>query len=722
MNRIRQWALIICALCWATTAQALSFEQFSQKQQVPIFVLDPESGAFLFVNDAAARFYGYSRQEMLKMSIDQINALTPTQVKEERARAAAEDRQYFIFRHRDKAGTVRTVEVYSAPYQLYGRTVLASIIHDISKQRALNQDLWHYQDRLEQMVDEQTAALEAAHYKERFWLLVSVIALLLFMALLVGFAVRLKGLNRHIAREHHRLEDIIRSTQVGTFEWRVQTGKVIINHRFARMLGYEIAELSPVTLDTWIDNIHPDDREDAQAAMEKTFRHEAPFYEAEFRMRKKDGGYIWVASRGNVMEWGRMGQPLRMMGTHTDISQRKEMADKITKAMEAAAEANQVKGQFLATMSHELRTPLMGILGAVEVIRRSDGVSTETKELLNDIQMCSESLELLLSDVLNLSRIEANALSVDIGTWEVTQLVRQAVSMYQGVAVEKHINLHADYPETEDLWYRLDDKRVRQVLSSLIGNACKFTPVHGEIRVKVSVEMRQESSTLETLVFEVEDNGIGIADWEQSKIFERFYQVDQSDRKRYDGTGLGLAIVHEIVQLMNGTVHVESEKNKGSRFTIHLPAEKTAPRMKQDRPSAVEVDKIGRDILLVEDNVVNSRIVKAILQKSGHRVVAVNNGIEAVQVSKQQAFDLILMDIQMPAMDGREAAQNIRMQAGPNQTTPILGFTADAVKENHEDFARYGIDGVLVKPIKASDLLQGISAVLENHEADVLGK
>lgn len=699
-------AFLLSALTLGMPAHAeLSFLDFFKEHNAVILVIEPGSGQIVEANQAASRFYGYSRAELRAMGIQDINALTSEEVAQERLRAETEKRNYFIFRHRLKNGDIKTVEVHSSPYTYQGKDVLISVINDISAQRAMQDDLWHYQTQLEQMVDRQTSKLIENH---RLTVTMLVIGIAGLVVLILALVIAVKSQNeakRQAQNKRQQLDDIIWSTNVGTFEWDIPTGQVQINDRFAQMLGYTVAELEPITYETWTDNTHPDDLKIAQALIQKNFAGVLDHYETEFRMMHKDGHYVWILSKGNVVEWAENGQPMRMTGTHSDITQRKAMEEALRKAKQDAEDANRAKSEFLATMSHELRTPMMGIRGVLELLRDNDVVLAQERGLLDDLDESSRNLMILLDDILDLSKIEAGKLRLVRNVRAPSDIVRNVANLFAPSAQKKNIHLKTNAADLGDYWCMLDDIRFRQVVSNLVSNAVKFTD-EGYVEVLLEVQKGQGHRRKDILNVSVRDTGIGIDEDYIANIFSRFSQVDQSLSKKYGGTGLGLAISHELSEMMGGELMVQSEVGKGSVFTLSLPVEQAAKPVKNDNTrTALE----PLNILMAEDNLINQKVISAMLSKNGHAVTIASNGREAVEEAAKEAFDLVLMDIQMPEMDGLEATREIRRTSGPNARKPIIAFTADAVKEHHEDFFKAGIDTIIIKPVKFEDLNEEIA-------------
>ncbi len=702
----RLGVILFLTICLPIPGHAqVTFDEFFHEHNAVFLAIVPKNGKIVAANQAAADFYGYTRAALESMSIQQINALTAEEVAEERIRAKKESRNFFIFRHRLKNGDIKTVEVHSKPFTLEGQAVLISVIHDISKQRSMQEDLWHYQSQLEKMVDRQTEKLTKSHRVTVSILVGGILILCVLLFLLMNALRQQKSAKKLAQYEHERLNEIIWSTNIGTWEWTIPTGEVKINKRFAEMLGYTVEEMEPISIDTWLSNTQPDDLEIARGLINETFSRKRNYYETEFRMLHKDGGFVWVSSKGNVVEWAKDGQPYRMSGTHTDITERKKMDEEFAKAKRIAEEANHAKSEFLATMSHELRTPMMGIRGVLDLLRHNDKIVKLEGGLLDDLDVSSQSLMTLLDDILDLSKIEAGQLQLDVNAWEPAKIIENTVSLFRPMALKKDIDISTNAHEHLGYWCKTDDIRLRQVLSNLISNAVKFTE-SGSVNVDLDVELGEES---DRLIIQIKDTGLGIPVDQQRNIFSRFVQADQSTTRKFGGTGLGLAIAKELTEMMGGNLRVKSKPGEGSVFTASLPvmwAEK--PEETSVKSNSIQPLKI----LLAEDNLINQKVVSSMLERNGHAVSVVGDGRQAVDTCRLHEFDVILMDILMPEMDGMEATRRIRRGDGPNKDKPIVAFTADAIKEHREMFTLAGISGIVIKPVKYEVLIEEISKLI----------
>jgi signal transduction histidine kinase/DNA-binding NarL/FixJ family response regulator len=405
-----------------------------------------------------------------------------------------------------------------------------------------------------------------------------------------------------------------------------------------------------------------------------------------------------------------------LVRTYTDITDRKQAEefaaaarDQAETARATAEQANQAKTEFLANMSHEIRTPMNGIIGMNDLMLRS-GLTETQREWADGIQESAMALLSVIDDILDISKLEAGKVELEHTDFHLADTIRTAVALLRPSAAEKGLNLVCAIDPTTERRVNGDPFRLRQVLVNLIGNAVKFTE-HGR------VEVRAEADPADPLLIriEVEDTGIGMAPRTLDRLFEKFAQADSSISRRFGGTGLGLAISRELTELMNGRLTGESTEGKGSVFRMVLPlADATGEAVGGEPPageSSGQPEPATRvlHVLVVDDNFTNQRLLAALLRGAGHSVTVAANGRKAVEAVVHEQFDIVLMDVQMPVMDGIKAVSHIRALPPPKCDTPIIAVTADALHGAMERYRAAGMDGYLSKPLSASMLFRTLN-------------
>ncbi len=575
-------------LLFSHVSSALDFESFFERQDIPMLWIDPADGSIVDANPAAAVFYGHDRDTLRQMSINTINTLSLDQIAEERVLAASQGRNYFIFRHRLADLTSRSVEVYSHPYNWQGRELLLSVIHDITPGRNFDAGMWHFKERLEELVDLRTAETEARNQ--------------IIIALLVG-------------------------------------GLVVT---IAGLLGL--------------------------LSMMKRQR------EAEL----------------------------------------------------AAQAANRAKSEFLANMSHEIRTPLNAIIGLSE-LQLEEELPPKVRQKSLQIFKSGQLLLGVLNDLLDFSKIEAGKLDLECQPLELKTIVDNLTTLFETPARSKGLTLNLVIaPEVP---HRLvgDELRLTQVLANLVGNAVKFTE-HGEVSLYIDAAHITKHEA--NLLFSVSDTGIGIGKDKQNGLFEAFSQTDGSITRRYGGTGLGLVISQRLVTLMGGdSIKVDSSVDMGSCFSFRLSlplAQADSSELNtRDNPVADHADTATKNtcnssntrfrrqrVLVADDNTINQDVVLAQLARMNLDVVVVNNGSEAVNLMRKEHFDLILMDIHMPVMDGYRATQKIRSF---DTHTPIIALTAATLNGDRQQALDVGMNDHLGKPFSSEELFACLLRWLETE-------
>ncbi|HEY8564181.1 MAG TPA: PAS domain S-box protein [Beijerinckiaceae bacterium] len=467
------------------------------------------------------------------------------------------------------------------------------------------------------------------------------------------------------------------------------------------MLGYSVEEAYAVPMRDWV---HPDDLARV-FAVTGGLTDAQPHGSVVYRLKRKDGAYLWAeAAFQRVVD--RATGEVTIITAIRDVSERQRQAEALEQARDAAQAASEAKTQFLASMSHEIRTPLNGVLGYTELLLEDASLKESQRRHLERIHTAGCALLTIVNDVLDLSSIEAGRVELDRRPLSLAALIDNTVSIIRGAADRKSLTLHVEIaPGLPDAVVG-DEDRLRQVLLNLLNNAVKFT-LAGSVTLRVGL-----LAGTDEVRFAVSDTGIGIPADKADRLFERFSQVDGSIRREFGGTGLGLAISKRLAELMGGTIGVESVHLSGSTFwfTAALPA---ATREALG-PGPAEAGPSGRParLLLVEDLDINQDLAKAVLTAAGHEVDVVGDGADAVMAVQAKAYDLVLMDVQMPGMDGITATRHIRALAHPASRVPIVAMTANVLPAQIAEFRRAGMDAHVGKPFRRDDLLRVIQGQL----------
>lgn len=518
-----------------------------------------------------------------------------------------------------------------------------------------------------------------------------------------------KQTSEALKRGEERLHSALDAARAAAWEIDLTDHTLYLSPEWGHIFRYKPDDF-PRTYVEWLARVHPDDVK--LAARMRTIGPSGDVEQLEFRHMRGDGGFLWVLLRGkSVLD--EEGDLVRLVGTVVDMTDRMESKMQLVEAKETAERASQAKGDFLAMMSHEIRTPLNAILGFSELLG-SMPLGQEQADYVRTIQENSGALLVILNDVLDYSKIESGHFDFHPSPINVLRLIRSAGDFFRPQAVGKGIDLQVVTAGTIPELLIADGARLNQVLHNLISNAVKFTEKGGVI-LEVGAGGPPSGGTWPVHIH-VRDTGIGIDLQQHPLLFDPFYQVDNSTRRRFGGTGLGLAIVKRLISLMGGTIEVQSEVGEGTGFSINLflrePEKALVPVGPATKHLSANLGALLPKILVVEDNATNRRLVKLFLKKLGHDADEAENGFDGVKMSAENAYDIIFMDLEMPGMDGYEATRLIR-QAQNGHAPYIVALTAHALAEHRERSLAAGMDSYLSKPMKQAELKNVLRAALK---------
>jgi PAS domain S-box-containing protein len=507
--------------------------------------------------------------------------------------------------------------------------------------------------------------------------------------------LREKALRRSEAR-YRMLAD--HSTDIVV--WLAAHGEIRYASPSARTFGHAPDEMVGHNI---VDYIDPEDRERATADLAAFFAGEplAASNMAEYRFRTGDGRIVWLESNATLIR----GKAVSAVTSLRNVTARRRLEADLLEAKLVAETAAEAKAEFLANMSHEIRTPLTGIIGFSGLLSEIAELPQTARTYVQRIATSGRALLAVVNDILDFSKLEAGQVELDPQPFDVRRFFDDTAAIFAGEAAAKRLEVRleidADVPAVLDA----DSARLRQVVTNLISNAIKFTD-HGSVRVTAGFDAERGRLTVS-----VRDTGQGVSPDKLDRLFKRFSQVDGSVSRRHGGTGLGLSICKSLVDLMGGEISVVSEVKVGSTFAFWVTATPVAlVHYIDDEPDArPSVEARPARVLVVDDLDVNRELVRAILEATGHSVEEAASGAEAVEIAMGTAFDLILMDLQMPGMDGFSAARAIRNLASANRQTPIIALSANVLPEHVEACAAAGMNDHIGKPVAPAELIGAVA-------------
>jgi PAS domain S-box-containing protein len=513
-----------------------------------------------------------------------------------------------------------------------------------------------------------------------------------------------------------RLRLALMAANQGLYDLNVQTGDAIITPEYAVMLGYEPHEFQETNA-KWRERLHPDDLPVVYQAYEDYIAEKLNEYRVEFRQRTKTGDWKWILSVGKIVSWDSNGRPLRMLGTHTDITERKtaevereRLLLREQAAREQAQTANRVKDEFLAVLSHELRTPLNPILGWVKLLRKSKLDPQKTAYALETIERNAQLQTHLIGDLLDVSRILQGKLSLNIAPVDLETTIRDAIETVHLAAQAKSISIETIFDSTP-VKVVGDSARLQQIIWNLLSNAVKFTEEGGSVQVRLEHIATQAQIT-------VSDTGRGISPQFLPNVFDYFRQADSATTRQFGGLGLGLAIVRHLTELHGGTVTAHSLGiEQGATFTVRIPLTNTASLDSESASNSstnhlATSPLVGLSILVVDDDADTLDYLSFVLEQAGATVTSSASAHEALQSLMQSIPDILLSDIGMPQMDGYTLIRQIRaLPAEQGGQIRAIALSAYAGDMNQQQAIAAGFDLHLSKPVEPEQLIRALASV-----------
>ncbi len=509
-----------------------------------------------------------------------------------------------------------------------------------------------------------------------------------------------------------RLQMAIKGADLGIWDWDILNNRISWDGSMFRQYGIPKENFCGLP-EEWFNCLHPDDREKARQEVAAAL-HDDKDYDLEFRVCHSDGQVRYIKGIGQTFR-DKDGNPIRMVGINYDITDRKLAEIELRRSRDEALRLSDSKSEFLANMSHEIRSPLNAILGVAEVLNETNLDIDQTK-LLRVLRKSGAHLLSLINDILDLASLEAKGYTLQLKPFDLHEMANSCCDFMMPQAISKSIGLSLKIGSDVPRFVLGDPQRLRQILINLLSNAVKFTD-EGSVCLKVS--RKNEDSRPGSITISVSDTGIGISPEKLGLIFERFVQGDSSPNKKYAGSGLGLSISKHLLELMGETIHVESTLGKGSKFYFDLHLDVDNPEKAKPIPKPVYLENRVK-ILVVDDSEDNLMLMQLFLNQDNFDVHTASNGEEAVEKFKNEKFQIIFMDIQMPKMDGHSATRAIRLleEQGNLEHTPIIALTAYVLKDDQEKSYAAGCDLHVSKPIAKRALFDLIAKLTRKNRSN----
>ena len=623
------------------------FEKFVDLAPVGIAINSISDGSFEFVNEEFGRITGYSVDELNQMDYWQLTPEKYEKQEHEQLELLAKYGQYGPYQKEyiHKNGNVYPVLLSGIKItDSKGETFIWSVVQDIAHQKQSEQQIKTAKEKVD------------------------------------SFALRMQLAND--------------SAGIGVWELDLKTEKLVWDSWMYKLYGISELEFS-CTYQAWLDRVHVDDVEHNERMLDEAING-VGIYDPEFRVVHPDGNIRTIKASAEILRDSH-GAAIKVVGVNYDVTEKVDAIRKLFDAKLAAENAAQSKSDFLANMSHEIRTPMNAILGDLQLLENTS-LPDELRAVLKNASYSGQSLLTIINDILDYSKIESNQLQLEKASFSLTEVLDSITYDLDSLVSEKRIGFTVNKDESYNEYWMGDLVRVKQIILNLSSNAVKFTD-KGSVKINASSKVFEGK---EAIYLEVVDSGIGMSKEVTEHIFERFTQADTSTTRKYGGTGLGMSITISLVKMMGGEIDIQSKQGLGTTVTIKLPLPKAnniadkAPKKSFKAPNLK-----GKKILIAEDNNINQVLIKAMMAKTNADITIVENGLLAFEAVGSERFDLVLMDIHMPIMDGIEANQQIKTIL-PN--LPIIALTANVMDKDVKHYYQQGFIFHVPKPIDINEL------------------